>query len=286
MKIVNNIIDNKFFVCYTYQGYILKCLECIHTSKKKILCFVILAVAIAAFTACVIYFVVDYFHYKSITNIVNPSISSEAVSSKKEVSVPVDFDELTALNNDIYAWIRIPYAGETDKFIVDYPILQNEESRNYYLNHNVNRKSSVYGAIYTQDYNEKDFSDFNTLIYGHNMRNGTMFGTLKKYRDEAFFKENNEIYIYQPGRILKYKIFAAYVFDDRHILMHFDNDIENERQQYLDTVFSERKLSANFDKDITVTTKDKIITLSTCTSKDNERYLVQGVLVYDSDADS
>ena len=68
--------------------------------------------------------------------------------------------------------------------------------------------------------------------------------------------------------------------------MHFDNDIENERQQYLDTVFSERKLSANFDKDITVTTKDKIITLSTCTSKDNERYLVQGVLVYDSDADS
>lgn len=262
-------------------------MECIHTSKKKILWVVILAVAIAVFTASVIYFVVDYFHYKSITDIVNPSISSEVDSSKKEISVPVDFEELTALNEDIYAWIRIPYVGEADKYIADYPILQSEgQNRNYYLDHNVNRKSSVYGAIYTQDYNEKDFSDFNTLIYGHNMLNGTMFGSLKKYRDEAFFKQNNEIYIYQPGRILKYKIFAAYVFDDRHILMNFDNDIENERQQYLDTVFSERKLSANFDKDISVTTKDKIITLSTCTSKDNERYLVQGVLVYDSNADS
>lgn len=263
-------------------------MECIDTSKKKILWFIILAVAVAVFTASVIYFVLDYFHYKSITDIVNPDFTSEVTSSsKKEVNVPVDFDELTSLNSDIYAWIRIPYSGETDKYIADYPILQNEgQNRNYYLDHNVNRKSSVYGAIYTQNYNEKDFSDFNTLIYGHNMKNGTMFGTLKKYRDEAFFKENNEIYIYQPGRILKYKIFGAYVFDDRHILMSFDNDIERERQQYLETVFSERKLSANFDKDITVTTDDKIITLSTCTSKDNERYLVQGVLVYDSDTDS
>ncbi len=263
------------------------CLECINTGKKKIIWYIILAVAVAIFTACIVYFTLDYIQYNSIKNAVS-NASSDVTETKKEVPVPINFDELATVNEDIYAWIRIPYADKTDEYIADYPILQSgtDEDKSYYLTHNVNREESKYGAIYTQYYNSKDFLDFNTLIYGHNMRNGTMFGTLKKYRDESFFKENNTIYIYMPNRILEYRIFGAYVFDDRHILMSFDNDVEEERQQYLETVFSDRNLSSNFDENIEVTTSDKIITLSTCTSKDEERYLVQGVLVYDSDTDS
>lgn len=262
-------------------------MECIKTDKKKLLWSVVLVIAVAVFIACIIYFVADYLHYRSIKNIVSDT-GSQTSEIEKEVTVPVDFDELSAVNKDIYAWIRIPYTNTPDKYIVDYPILQSgdDEDISYYLTHNVNRETSKYGAIYTQNYNKKDFSDFNTLIYGHNMRNGTMFGSLKKYRDEAFFKENNKIYIYMPNRILEYKIFGAYVFDDRHILLSFNNDVESDRELYLETVFSERKLTSNFDRDIPVTTNDKIITLSTCTSKDEERYLVQGVLVYDSDAES
>ncbi|MBQ6848234.1 MAG: class B sortase [Clostridia bacterium] len=256
------------------------------TGKKKILWVIALAISITVFTACIIYFVADYLHYRSVNNI-GANVSNEAsleINQPKKVDVPIDFKKLQEINKDIYAWIRIPYSNETEKFIADYPILQSskDEDRSYYLTHNVNRQTSAYGAIYTQNYNKKDFNDFNTLIYGHNMRNGTMFGTLKKYRDEKFFKENNEIIIYMPNRILKYRIFAAYVFDDRHILLSFDFNNETERQLYLDTVFSERKLTANFEESLTVDTDDKIITLSTCTSKDEERYLVQGVLVYDS----
>lgn len=242
---------------------------------------ILLAVAVAVFTACAVYFVVDYLHYKSMTGISGAgSESIPVVSNKKQsVEVPVNFEELKTANPDIYAWINIPGTN------IDYPILQSGEDkdRSYYLNHNVNNKKSSYGAIYTQNYNSKDFSDYNTLIYGHNMKNGTMFGSLKKYRNKEFFEENEYINIYMPGRILKYKIFAAYTFDDRHILMSFNFDDETERKLYLDTINSVRNLNANFSEDVTVTTDDKIITLSTCTAKDDERFLVQGVLIYDSE---
>ena len=261
--------------------------------KKKILWIIILIVALACFLSCTGYFLMDYFYYKSMTNIPGAQGTTSNVStSKKEVNVPVDFNKLKKVNDDIYAWIRIPYADKEDVYIVDYPILQSKEGedRSYYLTHDVNRNKSSYAiirsAIYTQDYNSKDFNDFNTLIYGHNMKNGTMFGTLKKYRNKEFFETNREIEIYMPGRILKYKIFAAYVFDDRHIMLSFDFEEKMDREIYLDTVFSKRSLYNNFADDITVDTDDKIITLSTCTNNDSERYLVQGVLVYDSDTDS
>lgn len=184
--------------------------------------------------------------------------------------------ELKKKNPDIYAWINIPGTA------VDYPILRREGDNAYYLNHTAEEKKSIYGSIYTEDYNDTDFADFNTLIYGHNMKNGTMFGTLKKYRDKTFFEENRYINLYMPGRIMKYQIFAAYVSDDRHILLSYDFSDENICAEYIDAVFSVRKMNANIDNDLTVTKDDRIITLSTCTSNESERYLVQGVLIYDS----
>ena len=114
------------------------------------------------------------------------------------------------------------------------------------------------------------------------MKNGTMFGSLKKYRDRTFFEENQYINIYMPGRTMKYRIFAAYVYDDRHILLSFDFDEAKVRSSYLDMIFSTREMSANIDNSVKVTENDKIITLSTCTGNDEERYLVQAVLEEDS----
>ncbi len=235
--------------------------------------------------ACLSYFVVDYITYRSATNIdgdVNSSVTSSS-ASKKQLKIPVNFAKLQSVNPDIYAWINIPDT------VIDYPILQSgeEDGKSYYLNHDVNRKSSSYGAIYTQDYNKTDFNDFNTLIYGHNMLNGTMFGSLKKYRNKSFFEEHQEIMVYMPNRVLKYRVFAAYVFDDRHIMLSFDFSDESVREIYLETVLGYKKqLTSNFDDTVSVGVDDKIITLSTCTSDDSQRYLVQGVLVYDSDVDT
>ena len=93
---------------------------------------------------------------------------------------PIDFDSLTAQYPDIYAWIRIPGTR------VDYPIVQRGRDNGYYLNHTIDGKKKTEGSIYTEDYNSKDFGDANTVIYGHNMKNGSMFKTLHKYKDKQF----------------------------------------------------------------------------------------------------
>lgn len=205
------------------------------------------------------------------------AVSEDSVSQTvNHVETPVDFVKLKKQNSDIYAWINIPGTS------VDYPVLRREEDNSYYLNHTVDEKKSIYGSIYTENYNDTDFADFNTVIYGHNMKNGTMFGTLKKYRDKAFFEQNQYINVYMPGRIMKYQIFAAYVWDNRHILLSLDFSNEDIREAYIDMILSTRKMNANINRDLPVTKDDRIITLSTCTGNDEERYLVQGVLIYDS----
>lgn len=115
-----------------------------------------------------------------------------------KVEIPIDFEALKEQNGDVYAWIRIPGTN------VDYPILQHEEDNGYYLNHTIDGVEALEGSIYTENYNTKYFDDPNTVIYGHNMKNGSMFRTLHNYEDKTFFDENRVIYIYQPDRILEY----------------------------------------------------------------------------------
>lgn len=117
------------------------------------------------------------------------------------------------------------------------------------------------------------------MIYGHNMKNGSMFAQLHKYEDPDFFDANREVLIYLPDEVLHYTIFAAHIYDDRHLLYSFDFADPEVYQKYLDSIFSTRDMSANIDKDITVTADDQIITLVTCIgSQPNNRLLVQAVL--------
>ena len=186
---------------------------------------------------------------------------------------PIDFDSLTAQYPDVYAWIRIPGTK------VDYPVVQREGDNAYYLNHTIDGKKKTEGAIYTEDYNGKDFEDANTVIYGHNMKNGSMFKSLHKYKDKQFLLDNSEIYIYQKDRVLKYRIFAAYIYDSRHLMLSFDFEDKNIFQKYLENVLTKKEMSSNIDTTVEVTASDKIITLSTCNNNDAQRYLVQAVLL-------
>lgn len=203
---------------------------------------------------------------------VQPIIEMPTVGVEK-MENPIDFDSLTAQYPDVYAWIRIPGTK------VDYPIVQREGDNGYYLNHTIDGKKKTEGSIYTEDYNNKDFGDANTVIYGHNMKNGSMFKTLHKYKDKQFLLDNSEIYIYQKDRVLKYKIFAAYIYDSRHLMLSFDFEDKNIFQNYLDNVLTKRNMSSNIDTTVEVTASDKIITLSTCNNNDAQRYLVQAVLL-------
>ena len=187
--------------------------------------------------------------------------------SKPEI--PVDFDELQKENPDIYAWITIPDTG------IDYPVLQKEDDDTYYLTHTAAKKQGLPGSIYSECQNQKDFSDPNTVLYGHNMKNGSMFGTLDKYQDKELFEQHPEFYLYLPDKILKYRIFSCYAgrTGSEGYRYHFPE--AEDFQTFLDTVSSYR----DYDTGTELSATDRIVTLSTCVnSRRNYRYLVHGKL--------
>ena len=118
------------------------------------------------------------------------------------------------------------------------------------------------------------------MIYGHDMANGSMFQNLLDYQDRSFFDENREVLIYTPDAIRHYRIFAAYLYDDRHLMQSFNFDDKEIYRQYLESVLSIREMGACIDTEQEVTDEDKIITLSTCYGNQaDRRYLVQAVLI-------
>ena len=186
----------------------------------------------------------------------------------------LDWKKLHAINPDIYAWIYIPNTE------VEYPIVQHPSEDEYYLNRNLDGSFGKPGCIFTQHYNHKDFLDLNTVVYGHNMKSGRMFRSIHQFEDKDFFEKNPYIYVYTEDRVLIYEIFAAYLSDDSHILNTNDLTTTEGYAHYLEKVYRESK-SGNVRDDITVTAMNRILTLSTCASRSNQRYLVQGVLLND-----
>lgn len=198
------------------------------------------------------------------------------INKKLKLQVPkknLDWDKIKKVNSDIYAWIYIPNTN------IDYPILQSDKGEEYYLNRNMNGTDGKPGCIFTQNLNGKDFKDYNTVIYGHNMRAGTMFRTLHNFEDAEFFKKNPFVYIYTPVGNLVYEIFEAYTGTDAHILKNNDFHTEEGYGEYLDEIINNN--IGIHRGGINVTTRNHIITLSTCTSVSDQRWLVHGVLVND-----
>jgi sortase B len=111
------------------------------------------------------------------------------------------------------------------------------------------------------------------------MKNGSMFKALHKYKNRTFFDEHSEIIIYQKGKILTYKIFAAYTSDAKHLLLSYNLEDENVFLNYLNNVLTNSNKSSNINITIPVSSEDRIITLSTCNNNDAQRYLVQAVLL-------
>lgn len=205
--------------------------------------------------------------------------NDEGTSQPQEILAdnPINFKELTKLNPDLYAWIRIPNTA------IDNPVAQSSDNdQNFYLHHNYLGNYEFAGTIYSQRHNTRYFIDRVTVLYGHNMLNGTMFADLHKFSDEEFFEENDTMYIYIDGHILTYKIFAAYEYDDRHILNSFEFHEDEVFEEYLQDCLNPPYTNSNVREGTTLTTDDRILTLSTCTNyNSNRRYLVQGVLIKD-----
>lgn len=191
----------------------------------------------------------------------------------------IDFEQLEEINDELYAWIYVPGTK------IDYPVAQSETDDSYYLKYNFKKEPEFAGCIYTEKYNKKDFSDPNTVMYGHNMKNGSMFQNLHEFEDGEFFDKHKYVFVYTPKKTYVYTIFAAYKYDNRHLLKSFDFDKEDVFENYLKNVLSTRQMSSHIREEQEVTKKDRILTLSTCVGGEpDNRYLVQAVLTDERDA--
>lgn len=216
--------------------------------------------------------------YEELQNQVQVADTESTQVSELGITIPekdLDWDALREENEDIYAWIYVPNTT------VDYPVLQHPTDNSYYLNYNLDGTKGYPGCIYSEDYNSKDFTDIHTVLYGHNLKDKTMFSTLHNFEDPQLFEQDNYIYIYTPDYVYVYQIFAAYEYPAIHLLANYDYSNEYVYEEFLKSIYNTVDRVARVRSDITVTTEDKILTLSTCTSDHNSdlRFLVTGVLL-------
>ena len=209
---------------------------------------------------------------------VEPATPDEEQETVELEDNPINFEKLQKQNKDIYAWIYVPNTN------VNHAVLQHSKNNAYYLDHDENKESSVLGAVFSENFNTKDFTDAVTVLYGHNSNNQAMFSTLHYFEDKAFFKENKKFYIYTPGHIYTYKIVSAFTTDDRHIL--YKNKYFQTYEQlraFESEILDPHSIEQNTRK-ASLDDNSKIVVLSTCNSgaqAKHGRYIVCGVMTND-----
>lgn len=252
-------------------------------NKKRTFLFIICIVIIASSVGYLSYHFTSLNKDKKIyDNLKEIAVSEDSSTSEMDSNVvsktayvsKINFNELEAQNNDIYAWINIPDTG------IDYPILQHSSVDDYYLNHSVDGSDSIAGAIFTDCENDQTFKSFNEVIYGHDMKNESMFGGLYRFRNADYLDSHRYVYIYTPNSCLKYKIFASVIYDDCLITKKYNNNVIEDRQAFLDSLSKSRDLGGILLDDTNVTTDSRVITLSTCVgSMEDKRFIIVAVLV-------
>ena len=180
----------------------------------------------------------------------------------------MDFTALRQENQDVAGWILIPDTK------VSYPLMQGEDN-DYYLNHNWRRQKSSQGSIYMDYRCSTDLSGFHTILYGHKMNNGAMFGQLYRYEEQTFWEAHPNLYIADDNGSHVYQIFAAYeasVSTGDTYRVSFAS--EEKQQAFLDACMEHSEIQTG----IVPTVEDRILTLSTCTGNGHAtRWVVQAV---------
>ena len=182
-------------------------------------------------------------------------------------SIEIDFSYLQSLNEDIIGWLLFDYNG------ISYPVLQGEDN-SYYLNRTRKKEKSAVGSIFLECEVSRDLSDFNTIIYGHKMRNGSMFGSLEKYKEESYWRDHPSVYLVSAEGVRRYDVYAAYEAGVRDITY----GLKIKDQEKKEELIRFGKDQSDIDTGIEPTADDRILTLSTCTGRGyRTRWVVQAV---------
>lgn len=182
-------------------------------------------------------------------------------ATKDDTEYSIDFNTLAQINPDITGWIRM------DGTPINYPVVFNPEKGDYYLKHLFTGEYNNAGCVYIDPHNQSDMSDKNTVIYGHNMRNGTMFAVLANYKKQEYYKSSQKIYyLASDGRAFMFEPFAGYVTtgSDAYVQVTFADD--NDFMNYV----SDKIRKSTFRSETEIGPEDQIVTLSTCSYHVND----------------
>ena len=183
--------------------------------------------------------------------------------------IRVDWQELAEINDDLEAWILIPAVE------ISYPVLQGDDNE-YYLHRGINQEYLFAGSIFMDAYNNPSFYNYNTIIYGHNMRDGSMFAKLKEFSDEDTLRQCPYFWILTPDADYLYKICSIHQASSGSNTFTVRFTDYEEYKLWQDKMLS---LSAPATGE-TLEYQDRVVTLSTCTENSAIRMTVQGKLVW------
>lgn len=202
-----------------------------------------------------------------------PGTGEETGREDSSVVLPVvDFEALRENGPDIIGWLSLPDTA------INYPIPQTDDNE-YYLHHLYDGIYNKVGCLFADYENQADFSDRNTIIYGHNMRDGSMFAALNEYDEQDYYDGHPQMYLVTPGGGYTVEIFTAFVADPGES----GSDASPWRLSWKDdgaytTWLSEMAGRSVIETGVTVTSSDKVLTLSTCTPGGRSRFIVMGKL--------
>ncbi len=196
---------------------------------------------------------------------ISTAAATPSPTETKTVPITVDFDALKAQNPDVVGWV---YCENTP---INYPVLQSDDN-DYYLQRMINQKSNPAGSIFMDYRSSEDMSSLNTIIYGHNMKNDTMFGTLTDYYNQAYYEAHPVFWYITPTADYEIELLLGYVTDDVSEA-YTDFTTAEELTAYL----KKAKTKSTFASTSEISDISQIITLSTCSYEhQTARYVVIG----------
>ncbi len=175
-----------------------------------------------------------------------------------------NFDALAEINPDVAGWLSL------ENTVINYPVVQGTDNE-YYLHHLFTKEVNNTGCIFMDADNAKDFTDLNTILYAHHMRNGSMFAELEGYRDQEFYETHRELLLQTPSGNYLVEPFAGILTDGYTDYIQIDFQDSDSYLAYIDQMRSQ----STFQSDVEITSEDRILTMSTCRyDVENGRYAV------------
>lgn len=202
--------------------------------------------------------------------------NGEGTEAESFPDITIDFDQLEAINQALTGWIYIPVLD------IEYPVVQGTNNT-YYLDHTFEKKENKAGAIFMDYSADPQMTDYNTFIYGHNMKNGSMFGKLKNFiRDEELCDSRPYIYYFTREKIYQYLIVSYYVTEDGSYSYSLPAD-ETEYEDYVSYILMQSPYKCSRE----IPQEGPVLSLSTCygSAGGTQRFLVHGILTAVQDAE-